>query len=495
MIRRTTAPARRRPSSLAALPLALQIAAEARQAAAPAAPAAQSADILRNQRAPGARRQLLRLPWRREDGRPAPRLARGPAQGRQIRTGDRAGRSREEPADPGGAADASTLKMPKGGRLTPAEIDALAEWVKAGAVWPAVRGPSRRLTAPPAGASAAKPAPSLPAYVITPEQRAFWSFQPIRVAPVPAVSHASWPKTDIDRYVLARLEQAGLAPVRAADKRTLIRRATLDLIGLPPTADEIEAFEKDASPDAFAKVVDRLLASPQYGETWGRLWLDVARYGEDDYRSLDPKQRGYNPYPERVSLSRLGDQGVQRRSAVRPVRARAAGRRSARRRVDARAHACPRSAFSASDPWFYDNGAVEITRADERHDRVDVVSRGFLGLTVGCARCHDHKYDPIPDPGLLLAGRRVPEHARTTNIRWSPRASSTSTRAGQADREEGEAARGVHARRSRRSSARRWRCRRRNTWRRRGRCSANRRKRSPRSSTPRSWITSCSIAG
>ena len=85
--------------------------------------------------------------------------------------------------------------------------------------------------------------------------------------------------------------------MRAADKRTLIRRATLDLIGLPPTPEEIDAFEKDESPDAFAKVVDRLLASPRYGETWGRLWLDVARYGEDDYRSLDPKQRGYNPYP------------------------------------------------------------------------------------------------------------------------------------------------------------------------------------------------------
>src|SRR6185436_19678641 len=120
-----------------------------------------------------------------------------------------------------------------------------------------------------------------PAYVITPEQRAFWSFQPIHAGPAPAVSHSAWPKTDIDRFVLARLERAGLTPVRAADKRTLLRRATLDLIGVPPTADDIDAFENDASPDAFAKVVDRLLASPQCGETWGRLWLDVARYGED----------------------------------------------------------------------------------------------------------------------------------------------------------------------------------------------------------------------
>src|SRR5207249_3282308 len=97
--------------------------------------------------------------------------------------------------------------------------------------------------------------------------------------------------------VLARLEKEGLTPVRPASRLTLLRRATLDLTGLPPSPEDIEAFEKDTAPDAFAKVIDRLLATPQYGETWGRLWLDVARYGEDDYRSLDPKGRGLNPYP------------------------------------------------------------------------------------------------------------------------------------------------------------------------------------------------------
>ena len=187
------------------------------------------------------------------------------------------------------------------GRTAEAGRDRRADGVgEGGRTWPAFAarldgdGRARR---PLRRASPRRRRVRAPAYVITPEQRAFWSFQPLHVAPVPAVSHASWPKTDIDRFVLARLEQAGLAPVRAADKRTLIRRATLDLTGLPPTPEEIDAFEKDASPDAFAKVVDRLLASPHYGETWGRLWLDVARYGEDDYRSLDPKQRGYNPYP------------------------------------------------------------------------------------------------------------------------------------------------------------------------------------------------------
>ncbi len=289
-----------------------------------------------------------------------------------------------------------TLKMPKGGRLKPAEIDALTQWVNAGAVWPSSAADSTAAPGSPVAAES-KPAAASPspAYVIKPEQRAFWSFQPIHVAPAPAVSHTSWPKTDIDRYVLARLETAGLAPVRAADKRTLIRRASLDLIGLPPTADAIEAFEKDDSPDAFAKVVDRLLASPQYGETWGRLWLDVARYGEDDYRSLDPKRRGYNPYPN-AYLYR--DWVIKAFNDDVPydqfVRAQLAG--DLLGDPATRARTLPALGFLGLGPWYYDNGAVEITRADERHDRVDVVSRGFLGLTVGCARCHDHKYDPIP---------------------------------------------------------------------------------------------------
>jgi hypothetical protein len=292
-----------------------------------------------------------------------------------------------------------TLKMPKGGRLKPDEIEALSEWVRAGAIWPASAAASVATTTA-AAATAGKPSsaettPSAPAYMIKPEQRAFWSFQPIRKAPVPAVSHATWPKTDIDRFVLARLEQEGLKPVRAADKRTLIRRATLDLIGLPPTPDEIDAFEKDEAPDAFAKVVDRLLASPRYGEAWGRTWLDVARYGEDDYRSLDPKGRGLNPYPN-AYLYR--DWVIKAFNDDMPydqfVRAQLAG--DLLQDETARARTLPALGFLGLGPWYYDNGAVEVTRADERHDRVDVVSRGFLGLTVGCARCHDHKYDAIP---------------------------------------------------------------------------------------------------
>src|SRR5262245_60365222 len=279
------------------------------------------------------------------------------------------------------------LKMPKGGKLKPDEIDTLVEWIRAGAPWPASAATATAATVKPAS----KP------YVITAEQRAFWSFQPIRKVALPAVSHGDWPKSDIDRFVLARLEKDGIAPVAAADKLTLIRRATLDLTGLPPTLEEIEAFQKDDSADAFVKVVDRLLASPRYGETWGRQWLDVARFGEDDYRSLDPMRRGYNPYPNAYLyrdwvIKAFNDDMPYDRF----VRAQLAGDLIAPPGDVARARTLPALGFLGLGPWFYDNGAVEVTRADERHDRVDVVSRGFLGLTVGCARCHDHKYDPIP---------------------------------------------------------------------------------------------------
>ena len=272
-----------------------------------------------------------------------------------------------------------TLKMPKGGKLTPDQIEAIAQWIRTGAVWPA------------AGRT---PVAAKGELIIDPARRAFWSFQPFHPTPAPSVKNIRWPKAEIDRFILSRLEKEGLAPVGPADRRTLLRRATLDLTGIPPTAEEIEAFENDKAPDAFAKVVDRLLASPQYGERWGRLWLDVARYGEDDYRSLDPMGRGFAPYPH-AYLYR--DWVVRAFNDDLPydqfVRAQLAGDQMDER---SRVRTLPALGFLGQGPWFYDNGAVEVTRADERHDRIDVVSRGFLGLTVGCARCHDHKYDPIP---------------------------------------------------------------------------------------------------
>ena len=222
------------------------------------------------------------------------------------------------------------------------------------------------------------PRPKSTPYVITPEARAFWSFQPVKQPPVPAVKDRSWAKTPIDSFVLAKLENAGLKPVRPADQRTLIRRATLDLIGLPPTPDEVEAFEKDSSPRAFEKVVDRLLASPQYGERWGRLWLDVARYSDKQltaegdgplpnaFQYRDWVVRAFNedmPYDQFVKAQIAGD--------LLPEAARAK-------------YAGGVGFFSLSP------------KPEFRDERVDAATRGFLGLTVACAQCHDHKFDPIP---------------------------------------------------------------------------------------------------
>ena len=380
---------------VAAIPLVFQIVAEAQKPGAGAPPAAATPEFFETKIRPVLAENCFdchteeALSGLRLDSREA--MLKGGKRGPAIVPGDpdaslmiRAVRQVDE-----------KLKMPRGGRLKPEEIDALADWVRAGAIWPsAATTTTTSAEASKPDAAAAAPAPVRSAYVIKPEQRAFWAFQPIGKPPVPAVSHGDWPKTDIDRFVLARLDKEGLTPVAPADKLALLRRATLDLIGLPPTPEEIDAFQKDDSPDAFAKVVDRLLASPHYGEAWGRLWLDVARYGEDDYRSLDPMLRGYNPYPNaylyRDWVIKAFNDDMPYGDFVRDQLA------ADLQPEEGRARRLPALGFLGLGPWFYDNGAVEITRADERHDRVDVVSRGFLGLTVGCARCHNHKYDPIP---------------------------------------------------------------------------------------------------
>jgi Protein of unknown function (DUF1549)/Protein of unknown function (DUF1553)/Planctomycete cytochrome C len=279
-------------------------------------------------------------------------------------------------------------KMPMGGKLTDAEVSDIAAWIDAGAVWPK--------TAATAAAADGK-------YIIYPEQKEFWSLVPLTQPKLPLVKDMKWPKTDIDRFVLAKLEKEGLKPVPLASKRDLIRRATLDLTGLPATFEEIQAFEKDTAPNAFAKVVDRLLASPQYGERWGRVWLDVARYAEDDYRSLNPNPKGYRPYPNAYAYR---DWVIQAFNDDMPfdkfVKAQIAGDLADPKD---RPKTLAATGFLGLGPWYYDNGAFEITRADERHDRVDAVTRGFLGLTVACARCHNHKYDPIPQTDYYsLAG-------------------------------------------------------------------------------------------
>src|SRR5215472_2755779 len=163
------------------------------------------------------------------------------------------------------------LKMPMGdAKLSDNAIADLRYWIQAmAAFWPAEESKA-----------AAAAVPERTNFTIRPEQRKFWSFQPIQKAPPPLVNDSAWARTPIDHFILAKLEEKGLKPVHAADKRTLIRRASFDLIGLPPTPEQVDAFLSDTSADAFGKVVDRLLASSQYGERWARHWLDVARYAD-----------------------------------------------------------------------------------------------------------------------------------------------------------------------------------------------------------------------
>ncbi len=252
------------------------------------------------------------------------------------------------------------LKMPPAGPLTGDEIASIKTWIDTGAVWP----------------DTGKVIPAKPEYVITPAQRNFWSFRPVADPPVPEVKQKDWPKTPIDRFILARLEEKGLQPAPPADRRTLFRRASYDLIGLPPTPEEVEAFVQDRSPDAWAKVIDRLLASPHYGERWGRYWLDVARYSDDRLNSTQD-----DPYPNSF---RYRDWVIRAFNQDMPynlfVTAQIAGDlMPAKDRLEYE----PGLGFYALSPEFQD-------------DRVDATTRGFLGLTVACAQCHDHKYDPIP---------------------------------------------------------------------------------------------------
>lgn len=282
------------------------------------------------------------------------------------------------------------LKMPYGGKLKASEIADLEAWVKAGAAWPV-------------STASATTSRSDGRYFISPERRNFWAFLPLKTPEEPAVKDSRWPKTVIDRFVLARLEKEGMKPVGPANKHDLLRRAYLNLTGLPPTPEDQARFENDKSPDAFANVVDRLLASPRYGERWGRIWLDVARYGEDDYRSLNPNPRGYRPYPNawayRDWVIRAFNDDLPYDQFVKAQLAGDLMDPAVRHKM------LPATGFLGLGPWYYDNGSNEVTRADERHDRVDAVTRGFLGLTVQCARCHDHKYDPIPQTDYYgLAG-------------------------------------------------------------------------------------------
>ncbi len=273
--------------------------------------------------------------------------------------------------------DDEALQMPPAGKLPDAAIADLAEWVRRGA-------PDPRATEP-AVAAAAKPA----RVIDLDEGRRWWAFQPLRSPEPPAVKGADRVRNPIDAFLLTALEAKGLGYAPEADRRTLVRRLTFDLTGLPPTPEEIVAFEADDRPDAYERLVDRLLASPRYGERWARHWLDLARFGESHgfehdydrptaYTYRDFLIEAFNrdlPYDRFVSWQLAGDE----LAPDDPLAMKATGF------LAAGVHSTQITA-----------NQVEKERYDELDDMLAVTTTAFLGLTVGCARCHDHKFDPIP---------------------------------------------------------------------------------------------------
>jgi hypothetical protein len=268
------------------------------------------------------------------------------------------------------------VQMPPDGKLPDVELAALTTWIKMGAPWPS--GPGNIPGETPAGDSLS------PSDAFALARASHWAFQPVTLPNLPPVRNAAWCATPVDAFVLHQLEARQLAPSPKADRRTLLRRASFDLTGLPPTAAEVEAFERDETPDAWSRAVDRLLASVHYGERWARHWLDVARYADTkgyvftqerrypfSYTYRDYVVRAFNedlPYDRFVTEQLAADRlppGDDKRALA------AMGFLTVGRRFMFNTH-------------------------DIIDDRIDVVSRGLMGMTVTCARCHDHKFDPIP---------------------------------------------------------------------------------------------------
>jgi len=284
----------------------------------------------------------------------------------------------------------SKIKMPPDAKLLDQEIRVIERWVADGAIWPEASG-----IIPVASATT------------------HWAFRPVKKPEAPFVKAGEWPRSDIDRFILAKLEEKKLTPVPDAGKYHLLRRVTLDLTGLLPTADEIAAFEKDSSPQAFARVVDRLLASPAYGERWGRHWLDVTYWADttgsgrriplrDAWRYRDYVIEAFNedkPYDQFVREQIAGPGGKSSDAKAPPPTPEEQAA----------------TGFLVLGPWAWISYDREQLRVDVADLQVDLVGRTFLGMTLGCARCHDHKFDPIPNKdyfamsGIFLSTKTLSE--------------------------------------------------------------------------------------
>jgi hypothetical protein len=267
---------------------------------------------------------------------------------------------------PGHGADSKLIRMvtgadgkfmpPMGAHLTAAEVSALRSWIDAGAEWPALT-------------------------------QTHWSFRKITRPPVPAVRDAKWPRNPIDNFILARLDSEKIAPSPEAGRATLLRRVTLDLTGLPPTAAEVDDFLRDTRPDAYERAVDRLLASPHYGEKWARYWLDLARYADSDGYEKDRGRPWAWRYREWVIQALNRDMPFDEFTTQQ-----LAGDLMPRRNLDT----LVATGFNRNTLTNREGGTdPEQFRDEQVLDRAATLGTVWLGLTVGCAQCHDHKFDPI----------------------------------------------------------------------------------------------------
>ena len=269
-----------------------------------------------------------------------------------------------------------SYEMPPAGKLTEKEVELLSQWIANGAPWPASDAPLANTGGEGVNWQNAK--------------QDHWAFRDVQRPDLPAVGQQQWPDSAIDYFVLAELEANQLAPSPEADRRTLIRRLYTNLLGLQPSQEQVDQFLASESPTAYAELVDQLLSSPKYGEKWGRHWLDVARYNEGF--------GGFTDNGPNAHAWRYRDWVIRKLNADMPyddfVRQQIAGD------IDGDVESSIGTGFLALGPTFRTDGgdpdSAAAAKSETLDDRVDTITRGFLGLTVACARCHDHKFDPIP---------------------------------------------------------------------------------------------------
>ncbi|MFM8221733.1 MAG: DUF1549 domain-containing protein, partial [Planctomycetaceae bacterium] len=290
-------------------------------------------------------------------------------------------------------------KMPPSGKLPAAQIEHLRRWVEEGAAWPK----DSPLTA---GTESAR------RFEVTGKQQQWWAFQPVRDHAPPTVHAANWPRNDLDRFVLARLEAAGIPPAPESERMAWLRRATFDLTGLPPTPEEIAAFLADPADSAPATVVDRLLDSPAYGQRWARHWLDVVRYA--DYQDFNPALRvasceiteawRYRDWVvEAFNRDLRFDQFITHQVAGDQLPSPTG--------EDVYAEGLIATTFLSNGVWDRGDADKEKIVSDMVDDNIGVIGKAFLGLTLECARCHDHKFDPISTADYYgLAGMFYSSH-------------------------------------------------------------------------------------